>query len=52
MLLFNLCVCNLFLFVEEADIVSYAHDNTPNACYKNIDVTPENLEEVGKILFQ
>ena len=28
-LLFNLFLCDLFLFVEEADILSYADDNTP-----------------------
>ena len=27
-LLFNLFLCDLFLFVEEADIMSYADDNT------------------------
>ena len=28
-LLFNLFLCDLFLFIEEVDIVSYADDNTP-----------------------
>ena len=46
-LLFNLFLCDLFLFVEEVDIMSYADDNTPN-----VDVTLEKLEEVGKVLFE
>ena len=51
-LLFNLLLCDLFLFVEEADIMSYADDNTPYVCSENIDVTLEKLEEVGKVLFE
>ena len=51
-LLFNLFLCDLFLFVEEADIMSYADDNTPYVCSENIDVTLEKLEEVGKVLFE
>ena len=52
LLLFNLFLCDLFLFVEEADIMSYADDNTPYVCSENIDVTLEKLEEVGKVLFE
>ena len=51
-LLFNLFLCDLFLFVEEADIMSYADDNTLYVCSENIDVTLEKLEEVGKVLFE
>ena len=47
-LLFNLFLCDLFLFVEEAGIMSYADDKTPYVCSENIDVTLEKLEEVGK----
>ena len=50
-LLFNLFLCDLFLFVEEADIMSYADDNTPYVCSENIDVTLQKLEEVGKVPF-
>ena len=32
----------------EADIMSYADDNTPYMCSKNVDVILEKLEEVGK----
>ena len=51
-LLFNPFLCDLFLFVEEADIMSYADDNTPYVCSENVDVTLEKLEEVGKVLFE
>ena len=51
-LLFNLFLCDLFLFVEEVDIMSYADDNTPYVCSDNVDVTLEKLEEVGKVLFE
>ena len=47
-LLFNLFLCDLFLFVEEVDIMSYADDNTPYVCSENVDVTLEKLKEVGK----
>ena len=45
-------LCDLFLFVEEAGIMSYADDNTLYVCSENIDVTLEKLEEVGKVLFE
>ena len=51
-LLFNLFLCDLFLFVEEAHIMSYANINTPYVCSENVDVTLEKLEEVGKVLFE
>ena len=51
-LLFNLFICDLFLFVEEADIMSYADDSTPYVCSEKIDLTPEKLEEVEKVLFE
>ena len=51
-LLFNVFLCNLFFFVEKADVTSYADDNTPYVCSENIDVTLEKLEEVEKVLFE
>ena len=33
-LLFNLFLCDLLLFVDEADILSYADDNTPYVSWK------------------
>ena len=41
-LLCNLFLWDLFLFVAEADIMSYADDNTLYVCSKNIGVTLEN----------
>ena len=51
-LLFNLFLCDLFLFVEKADIMSYADDNTSYVYSENFDFTLEKLEEVGKVLFE
>ena len=51
-LLFNLFLCDLFLFVEEADIMSYADDNTPYVCSETVAVILEKLEKVGKLLFE
>ena len=51
-LLFNLFLCDLFLFVEVVDTMSCADDNTPYVCSENVDVTLEKLEEVGKVLFE
>ena len=36
LLLFNLFLCGLFLFVEEADIMSYADANTLYVCSENV----------------
>ena len=38
--------------LEEADIMSYADDNTLYVCSENVDVTLEKLEEVEKVLFK
>ena len=32
--------------------MSYADDNISYTCSENVDVSLENLEEVGKMLFQ
>ena len=48
-LLFNLFLSDLFLLVEEADIMSYSDDNIRCVCSENVSVTIEKLEEVGKI---
>ena len=50
--LFNLFLCDLFLFIEEADNMSHADDNTQYVCSANVDVTLEKLQEVGKALFE
>ena len=41
-LLFNLFLCDIFLFVEEADIISYSEDKTLYMCSKSFDVALEN----------
>ena len=51
-LLSNLFLCNLFLLVEEANIISYADGNTPYVRSENVDVAQEKLEEVVKVLFE
>ena len=51
-LLINLFLCDLFLFAEEADVMSYPDDNNPYVCPENVDVTLEKLEEVGKVAFE
>ena len=51
-LLFSLFLCDLFLFVEETDILSYADDNAPYVCSENVDVTLEKLEEIGNVLLE
>ena len=51
-LLFNPLLCNFFLFIVEADIMSHPDDNTPYVCSENVDVTLEKLEEVRKVLFE
>ena len=48
-LLFNLFLYDLFLFIEEADIMSYADDNIPYMSSENVGVTPEQLKEVGMV---
>ena len=42
-LLFNPFLCDLFLFVGEADIIRYADDSAPFVCSENVDVTLEIL---------
>ena len=43
-LLFNIYINDLFLFLDDADIINYADDNTPFACGKNINVVIKQLE--------
>ena len=51
-LLFNLFLSDLFLFVEKADIISYADDKTPYVYSENVNVILEKLEELGKVFFE
>ena len=50
-LLFNLFLCDLFSFVGEADIKSYADDDILYVCSQNLDVTLQKIEKVEKLLF-
>ena len=51
-LLFNIYLSDLFLFLEGSNIASYADDNTPYACEKDIETVICNLEEDSKILLE
>ena len=42
----------MFLFVEEADMMSYTDEKTPYVCSRNVDVTLKKLEEVAEIFFE
>ena len=35
-LLFNIFICDLFLFIEDTSVTSYADDTTPYACEKKL----------------
>ena len=50
-LLFNINICNLFFFVEQDNVTSYADDTTPYSNGKNIVTVLENIETKGKEVF-
>ena len=50
-LLFNIYICNLFFFVEENNVTSYADESTPYSNGKNIVTVLENIETKGKEVF-
>ena len=49
-LLFNLFLCDLFLFFEEADAMGYADDKTPYVCPEKVDIALEKLDEVREMI--
>ena len=51
-LLFNIYLSDLFLFFDKSNIASYADDNTPYACEKDIETVISNLEEDSKNLLE
>ena len=51
-LFFNIFICDLFLFTNELDIVSYADDNTPCAFEQNTDEVIKTLEKGTSTLFK
>ena len=50
-LLFNIYICDLFFFVEEDNVTSYAEDTTPYSDGKNVVTVLENIETKGKEVF-
>ena len=44
-LLFNIFLCDLFLFVLDNDIANYADDNTPHATNKHLKTVLKDLEQ-------
>ena len=52
LLLFNTFLCDLFLIMENIDIVSYADDNTPYTTGNSIKKVIQKLENAAKTLFQ
>ena len=50
-LLFNIFICDLFFFVEEDNVTSYADNTTPYSKGKNVVTVLENIETKGKEIF-
>ena len=50
-LLFNIYLCDLFLFTEDLDIANYADDTTPYHCSDNTESVIEMLEIAATKLF-
>ena len=46
-LLFHIYICNLFFFVEEDNVTSYANDTTPYSNGQNVVMVLENIETKG-----
>ena len=42
--LFNICICDLFFFVEEENVTSYADDTTPYSDSDNVVTILEEIE--------
>ena len=51
-ILFNLFLCDLYLFVDELILRSYAVDNTPSVCSENVSVILEKLGDVRNLFFE
>ena len=50
-LLFNIYMCDLFLFMSESNVANYADDTTLYACEKNLPGVERKLESESLILF-
>ena len=51
-ILFNIYLCDLFFFLENTDVASYADDTTPYTYGENFEEVIKSLEDSSKILFQ
>ena len=51
-LLFNIFICDLFLFMKNIDIASYADDNTPYTKGNSTEEVIQKLENAAKAFFQ
>ena len=50
-MLFNIYLCDLFMFADNVDIASYADDTTPYVSGVTLDSTLKWLEKVADLLF-
>ena len=50
-LLFNIYLCDLFMFTDNIDIASYADDTTPYVSEVTLDSTVKSLEKIADLLF-
>ena len=50
-LLFNIYLCDLFMFADNIDIASYADDTTPYVSGVTLDSTVKSLEKIADLLF-
>ena len=51
-LLFNIFLCDLFLFVPDIGIANYADDNTPHATNKHLETVLKDLEQGSDTLLK
>ena len=51
-ILFNLFLCDLYLFVDQLILRSYAVDNTPSVCSENVSAILEKLGDVRNLFFE
>ena len=51
-LLFNISLCDLFLFVPDIGIANYADDNTPHATNKHLESVLKDLEQGSDTLLK
>ena len=51
-LLFSICICDMFYFLEDYEIANYADDTTPYSAQRNHQFVIEELEKSSAILFK